>query len=153
MKERSSGQFTKSLAKSLRPVFEFSQLVWVTITVAKMILVVQRYRHGVRAHIHTEDERLAAAAKEDFVSFSLRKKEQRCQWCLSYCYSPCTVSTLWFNSWDSEGFSKMQFSLLADKLIYPYLHIYIFLLFRMSTKTCFQPIKIIIKTYDIVMHT
>lgn len=86
MKERRSGQFTKSLAKGLRPGFEFSQLVWVTITVAKMILVVQRCRHGVRAHIHTEDERLAAAAKEDFVSFSLRKKEQRCQWCLSYCY-------------------------------------------------------------------
>lgn len=30
----------------------------------KMILVVQHYRHGVRAHIHTEDERLAAAKKE-----------------------------------------------------------------------------------------
>lgn len=48
-----------------------------TITVAKMILVIQHCRHGVRAHIHTEDERLAAAAKEDFVSFSLRKKKNR----------------------------------------------------------------------------
>lgn len=64
---------------------------------AQMSLVAQRYRHGVRAHIHTEDERLAAAAaaaKDKFVSFSLRKEEQKGQWCLSYHYSPSTVLIL-----------------------------------------------------------
>lgn len=58
----------------------------------KIILVVQRYRDGMRAYIHTEDEWPAAAAKEDFVSFSLRKEKLNSQWFIIYLDFPCILA-------------------------------------------------------------
>lgn len=57
----------------------------------KIILVVQCYRDGMRAHIHTEDEWPAAAA-EDFVSFSLRKEKLNSQWFIIYLDFPCILA-------------------------------------------------------------
>lgn len=85
----------------------------------KIILVVQRYRDGMRAHIHTEDEWPAAAAKEDFVSFSLRKEKLNSQWFIIYLDFHCILAFSILILYTSHFISpilmkvshKMQFSI------------------------------------------